>query len=170
MTFWKVNSPNQKWTNLDFWEIIAVLIKDRRELITIQKVKAHVDWQQQQGDMRIQAWHNDQVDKAAKRAVHDSPQYSKYLNIVKVLQQQELATSKYCDFLFATALDVFETKRVRGEYREKFDVELLSVTGVGVKLSTNLSALKEVPDKEQRFPAVFLEGIVQWCNRMTWES
>ena len=59
-------------------------------------------------------------------------------------------------------------KKVRGEYREKFDVELFSATGVGVRWTTNVSLLKEVPEKELRFPIAFLEGIVEWCKHLTW--
>ena len=166
--FLRGNKPNSRWSNHDLWEILHDLTRTRNDLVTIHKVKAHNNWQLLEGEIRVQAWQNEQVDKAAKRTVHESPLFPKYLKITKILKEQELATMKYCDFLYSTAMDFFKTKRVKGEYREKFDVELLTVKGPGNKLPTDLTLLEELVTGETRFPVAFLEKIVKWSSLLSW--
>lgn len=99
-----------RWTNIDLWEIVYKMVCDRCNQVGIIKVKAHENWETLSGDRRMQAWHNHQVDLAAKNQITSFPLFSKYQKIVKILNEQTNLQKGYAGFLADCAMDVFKNK------------------------------------------------------------
>ena len=160
--------PQTNWTNIDLWNIVYNLVKDRCEHIRIVKVKAHEDWEKLSGDRRMQAWHNHQVDLAAKKEISNSPLFRKYQKIVKLLKHQDELLKGYAGFLVDSAMDVFKTKVSKEHYRVKFDVNNLKARGQGEPSWVCNSTFEHLDPKSFRFPRAFLEAIVTWFSKLSW--
>ena len=156
------------WTNHDLWTIVWELIKDRCEHINIVKVKAHENWEILSGDRRMQAWHNHQVDLAAKKEIAQSPLFTKYQKVVKVLAKQKEIQDNYSSFLIDCAMDNFKNKTAKTHYREKFDLDNLVAKSQGNTRFTDIGLLDVISPSEIRFPVVFLRNIVNWFAMLTW--
>ena len=160
--------PQSHWTNIDLWDCVHNLIKDRQEHITVVKVKAHENWEKLSGDRRMQAWHNQQVDLAAKREISSSPLFKLYQKIVNLLKQQEEQFEGYAGFLVDSALDIFKNKVSKEHYREKFDIDHLSAKGNGKPSWVCRTSFDNLVPDRNRFPHNFLEAIVEWFAKLSW--
>ena len=165
----KGNAPEISWTNGDLWEIIFQLVQGRLENIAISKVKAHQDWQNLRGQEQSDAWHNHKVDEAAKDVIKQSKLYSVYKQAVRKLESQNKKIQTYADFLYDTAMDVFQTKRVTHKHREKFDLSFCQVSDRGRLYHSNQKNLDQLLTDGTRFPDQFLQALASWFGRLTWQ-
>ena len=165
----KGNAPESSWNNKDLWEILYQLIQDRLDNITVSKVKAHQDWKSLSGQAQSDAWHNHQVDEAAKDVIKRSKLYPVYKRVLQKLELQRNKVRIYADFIYDTAMDVFQTKRVTHKHREKFDLKFFQVSGRGRSYHINQHNIQKLIDEGTRFPEQFLEALVSWYGRLTWQ-
>lgn len=156
------------WTNVDLWEIVYKMVCDRCNQVGVIKVKAHENWENLTGDRRMQAWHNHQVDLAAKNQITSSPLFSKYQKIVKIMNEQTNLQKGYAGFLADCAMDVFKNKVAKMHYREKFDLNNLVAKSAGEPSVTRLDILGGISNSEIRFPISFLRAIAVWYGKLTW--
>lgn len=165
----KGGQPKSSWNNCDLWEIVFQLVKNRKEKIRVSKVKAHQDWKNLRGQMQSDAWHNHKVDEAAKDVIKRSKLHPLYKRIVKKLESQNQQIKTYAEFLYVSAMDVFQTKRVTHKHREKFDLKFFKVSARGRPYYTSQNKLEQLLGEGTRFPDEFLSAIVRWYKQLTWQ-